>query len=98
MRRFVEGELISPQRADETLGRITTTADLAQVATGSDFITEAIVERSGDKCISSMPREPRPPNHRVDKSRYRLPLRWRVEVPLESRRVGAMCDMLSVSR
>jgi len=46
---FVEGELISPQLADETISRMTTTTDLAQVAAHSDFITEAIVERSSDK-------------------------------------------------
>ena len=46
---FVEGELIPPPLADETLGRMTTTTDLAQVAEHSDFITEAIVERSRDK-------------------------------------------------
>jgi 3-hydroxybutyryl-CoA dehydrogenase len=49
MHLFVEGELISPQRAEEALGRITTTTDLARVATSSDYITEAIVERSSDK-------------------------------------------------
>ena len=49
MRLFVAGELISPQHADETLSRITTTTDLAELAAQSDFITEAIVERSQDK-------------------------------------------------
>ena len=49
MQLFVEGELISPQRADKTIGRMTTTTDLAHVAANSDFITEAIVERSRDK-------------------------------------------------
>jgi len=49
MRLFVGGELISPQQADETISRITTTTDLAQVAASSDFITEAIVERARDK-------------------------------------------------
>ena len=46
---FVEGELISQPRAEETLGRITTTTDLAQLAGQSDFVTEAIVERLPDK-------------------------------------------------
>ena len=46
---FVEGELISQPRAEETLARITTTTDLAQLAGQSDFVTEAIVERLPDK-------------------------------------------------
>ncbi len=46
---FVEGELISQARVEETLARITTTTDLAQMAGQSDFITEAIVERLPDK-------------------------------------------------
>ena len=46
---FVEGELISQPRAEETLARITTTTDLAQLAARSDYITEAIVERLPDK-------------------------------------------------
>ena len=46
---FVEGELISQSRAEETLARITTTTDLAQMAGQCDFITEAIVERLPDK-------------------------------------------------
>ena len=46
---FVEGELISQPRAEETLGRITATTDLAQLAARSDYITEAIVERLPDK-------------------------------------------------
>ena len=49
MHLFVEGDLISPQLADETIGRMSTTTDLAHVAANSDFITEAIVERSRDK-------------------------------------------------
>jgi 3-hydroxyacyl-CoA dehydrogenase len=49
LRLFVKGELISRQMADETLGRISTTTDLAQVAENSDYITEAIVERARDK-------------------------------------------------
>ena len=46
---FVEGELISQPRAEETLARITTTTDLAQLAGQSDFVTEAIFERLPDK-------------------------------------------------
>lgn len=46
---FVEGDLITRQQADDTIGRISTTTDLAEVAVNSDFITEAIVERSSDK-------------------------------------------------
>ena len=46
---FVEGALISQQRADETLDRITTTTDLALLAEQSDFVTEAIIERAADK-------------------------------------------------
>ena len=34
---FVEGELISPQQADDTVSRITTTTNLAEVAANSDF-------------------------------------------------------------
>jgi 3-hydroxybutyryl-CoA dehydrogenase len=49
MRLFVEGELITRQQADETIGRIATTTELANVTANSDFITEAIVERSRDK-------------------------------------------------
>lgn len=46
---FVEEELITRQQADDTIRRITTTTDLTEVAANSDFITEAIVERSEDK-------------------------------------------------
>jgi len=46
---FVEEGLITRQQADDTIRRITTTTDLAEVAANSDFITEAIVERSEDK-------------------------------------------------
>ena len=49
LRLFVEGGLITQDRAEETLARITTTTDLAQLAGQSDFITEAIVERLPDK-------------------------------------------------
>jgi 3-hydroxybutyryl-CoA dehydrogenase len=46
---FVEEELITEGYAEDTVDRITTTTDLAEVAKDSDFITEAIVERSQDK-------------------------------------------------
>ncbi len=49
MELFVEGDLISQQRADETMNRITTTTDLALLAVQSDFVTEAIIERAEDK-------------------------------------------------
>jgi 3-hydroxybutyryl-CoA dehydrogenase len=49
MALFVEEGLITRQQADDTIRRITTTTDLAEVAANSDFITEAIVERSEDK-------------------------------------------------
>ncbi len=49
LKLFVEGGLITQDRAGETLARITTTTDLAQLAGQSDFITEAIVERLPDK-------------------------------------------------
>jgi 3-hydroxybutyryl-CoA dehydrogenase len=49
LRLFVEGGLITQSRAEETLARITTTTDLAQLAGQSDFVTEAIVERLPDK-------------------------------------------------
>ncbi|MEZ4657347.1 MAG: 3-hydroxyacyl-CoA dehydrogenase family protein [Caldilineaceae bacterium] len=46
---FVEGGLIDRRQADETIGRIRTTTELAELAAESDFITEAIVERLSDK-------------------------------------------------
>ncbi len=46
---FVEGGLISRQRADESVELITVTTDLRELAEHSDFITEAIVDRSSDK-------------------------------------------------
>ena len=46
---FVEEGLIDSGEADAAIGRITTTTDLYEAAAGSDFITEAIVERSQDK-------------------------------------------------
>lgn len=49
MALFVEGGLITPRRAEETVRRIRTTTALAEVAAHSDFITEAIVERLSDK-------------------------------------------------
>ena len=49
MALFVEEDLITQAQADDTVNRITTTTDLAEVATHSDFITEAIVERLKDK-------------------------------------------------
>ena len=49
MTLFVEGELITRQQADDTVRRITTTTDLAEVAANSDFITEVIIEKSEDK-------------------------------------------------
>jgi len=49
MALFVEGELITSKQADDAIRRITTTTDLAKVAANSDFITEAIIEKSEDK-------------------------------------------------
>jgi 3-hydroxybutyryl-CoA dehydrogenase len=46
---FVEGGLITRQQASETISRISTTTDLAELAAESDFVTEAIVERASDK-------------------------------------------------
>ena len=46
---FAEEGLVSQERVDEAVGRVTTTTDLAELASGSDFVTEAIVERSKDK-------------------------------------------------
>ena len=46
---FVEEEFITRGQADDAVDRIKTTTDLAEVAKDSDFITEAIVERSQDK-------------------------------------------------
>ena len=48
---FVEEELITQAQADDTISRITTTTDLEEVATQSDFITEVIVERLKDKQV-----------------------------------------------
>ena len=49
MALFVEEGLITRKQADDTVSRITTTTDLAEVAANSDFITEAIFEISQDK-------------------------------------------------
>jgi 3-hydroxyacyl-CoA dehydrogenase len=46
---FAEEGLITGEEADDAVGRTTTTLDLAELAASSDFITEAIVERSQDK-------------------------------------------------
>ena len=48
---FVEEELITQTQADDAINRITTTTDLEEVATQSDFITEVIVERLKDKQV-----------------------------------------------
>ena len=48
---FVEEELITQAQADDTISRITTTTDLEEAATQSDFITEVIVERLKDKQV-----------------------------------------------
>ena len=46
---FVEEELITREQARGAVERIRTTIDLTEVARDSDFITEAIVDRSRDK-------------------------------------------------
>ena len=46
---FVEEGLITAEEAEAAIGRLSTTTDLAELAATSDFITEAIVERSEDK-------------------------------------------------
>ena len=46
---FAKEQLISQTSADAAIDRITTTTDLTNLTTQSDFITEAIIERSGDK-------------------------------------------------
>jgi len=46
---FVEEELITHQQADECVRRIRNTTDSTEVSAKSDFITEAIIERSEDK-------------------------------------------------
>jgi len=46
---FVDEGLIDRKRSESTLANITTTSDLVKLAANSDFITEAIIERSEDK-------------------------------------------------
>jgi len=46
---FVAEELITRSEADEALSLITPTSDLATLAAQSDFVTEAIVDRTEDK-------------------------------------------------
>lgn len=46
---FVDEKLIKKRRANEALSLISTTTSLEELAAGSDFVTEAIVERSEDK-------------------------------------------------
>jgi 3-hydroxybutyryl-CoA dehydrogenase len=48
-RLFVDEGLITATQAEDALALISTTTDLAKLAANSDFITEAIVERSQDK-------------------------------------------------
>lgn len=49
MELFVEGELLTRGRANETISLINTTTDLGELAEDADYITEAIVERLPDK-------------------------------------------------
>lgn len=46
---FIEYEIINQKQSDDAVSRITTTADVNMVASNSDFITEAIFDRSKDK-------------------------------------------------
>lgn len=46
---FMEEEVIPQEQAEETLARITTTTDLATLASDVDFVCEAIFERAQDK-------------------------------------------------
>ena len=46
---FMDEGLIDQKRIDECVANITITTDLAELAANSDFITEAIIERSEDK-------------------------------------------------
>jgi 3-hydroxyacyl-CoA dehydrogenase len=46
---FIDEELIDHKWGDETVKRITPTNDLQKLAKNSDFITEAIIEKSEDK-------------------------------------------------
>jgi 3-hydroxybutyryl-CoA dehydrogenase len=51
LRLFVEEGLVTEAQATEASGRITRTRDLEALASGSDFVTEAIVERLEDKQV-----------------------------------------------
>ncbi len=46
---YIEENLIPPEQAHAALNNISTTTDLAKLAANSDFITEAIIERSAEK-------------------------------------------------
>ena len=46
---FVEEGLIEQNQADKCVANISVTTDLAEIAANSEFITEAIVERTEDK-------------------------------------------------
>jgi len=46
---FVEEEVVTRKQADDAIGRITTTPDLAVLARDVDYVCEAITERSQDK-------------------------------------------------
>lgn len=46
---FVDEELIDQRQVDSAMSLISATTDLEELAANSDFITEAIVERSDDK-------------------------------------------------
>ncbi len=46
---FIEYEIITQKQADDAVNRITTTTELNDVASNSDFIIEAIFDRSKDK-------------------------------------------------
>lgn len=48
-RLFVDEGLVTPDQAEKAIQRITTTTELEQLAVNSDFVTEAIVDRSHDK-------------------------------------------------
>jgi 3-hydroxybutyryl-CoA dehydrogenase len=49
LRLFVEEDLFTQEQADAASGRISRTTDLEALATQSDFVTEAVVERLKDK-------------------------------------------------
>ncbi|HEY94826.1 MAG TPA: 3-hydroxyacyl-CoA dehydrogenase family protein [Dehalococcoidia bacterium] len=46
---FIEGKLIAKEEAETVIGNISITTDLEELSRNSQFITEAIVERSEDK-------------------------------------------------